>query len=112
MQEVIIFVYCLGILLLIIGFLFVMHQKKQNRNTAYIANRMSFLRRRFSYMTLTDNNYLAKMRSKIELYIKKLSEKNERIKMLEDLIYGNGKRLGGITLPPLDLTQSGIFCVK
>jgi hypothetical protein len=40
--------------------------------------------------------------------------KNKRIQKLEELIYGSGKQLvkGGIQLPPLDLTNSGIFSIK
>lgn len=111
MYEIIL-VYLLVILILTLVFLFTIHDKKRIRNGKYVTNRMSFLRHRFSYMSLVDNKYLQNVKYKLDLYLKKISEKNQRIKLLEDLIYGSGKRLGGITLPPLDLTNSGIFCVR
>jgi hypothetical protein len=72
-----------------------------------------------------DNYYytmLSRLRILKEEWIEKSNKKlrdmnlhkNKRIQKLEELIYGSGKQLvkGGIQLPPLDLTNSGIFSIK
>ena len=72
-----------------------------------------------------DNYYytmLSRLRILKEEWIEKSNKKlrdmnlhkNKRIQKLEELIYGSGKQLvkGGIQLPPLDLTNSGIYSIK
>lgn len=103
-----IFIYSVLSLILIIFFLlvlflFVIDKKKQKRNIY------------FSEILLL---YRKRIKSKNESEIKRVTQinkkKNERITKLENLIYGSGKKLvsGGIQLPPLDLTNSGIFSKK
>ena len=86
---------------LFVVFLFTMDKKKQNRNNYYLR---------------ILNIYLYRVRNSLEkensISTTANKRKNERINKLEDLIYGKGKRFSGIQLPPLDLTNSGIFSLK
>ena len=86
---------------LFVVFLFTMDKKKQNRNI-YYSRILSIYLYRFRNSLKHEN----------ALSTKALIKKNERINKLEDLIYGKGKRFSGIQLPPLDLTNAGIFSLK
>lgn len=96
-------IFCLIVVLLVIIFLYIVEKKKETRNK-YFQDILKIYKN-FKYEKgVRENKFLLESNSK----------KSTRIQKLEDLIYGSGKKLvqGGIQLPPLDLTNSGIFSLK
>lgn len=108
----IILIYTLLIFFLFIIFLLIFKQKKLNHKYYYTFTLFTLWKYRLKTMSFVDNKYVRNIELKIKRIQEQLSNKTERISKLEDLIYGSGKRFGGIQLPPLDLTNSGIFSLK
>ena len=98
--------------LLFMVFLFVMKIKKSDRDAYYIKCRLAILKRRLKTMTIVDNAYVNQVERRLKNMMNSVKIKSDRIKKLEDLIYGKDGQKIGIQLPPLDLTASGIFTLK
>ena len=107
-----ILVYMLVIFFLFIIFLFIFKQKKLNHQHYYTFTLFTLWKYKLKTNSFVDNKYIKNIESKIKRIQTQLTSKTERITKLEDIIYGSGKRFGGIQLPPLDLTNSGIFSLK
>lgn len=104
--------YFVLILVLFVVFLFVMKLKRTHRDMYFVKYRLSIFKRRLRTMSFVDSNQINNFQQRIKNMMKSLSQKNERLEKLEDLLYGKADHRIGIQLPPLDLTKSGIFSVR
>ncbi len=104
--------YLILILVLFMVFIFVMRLKKVHRDMYFVKYRLSIFKRRLRTMSFVDSNQISNFQHRIKNMMSSLNHKNERIDKLEDLIYGKADHRIGIQLPPLDLTNSGIFSVR